>query len=140
MLSQQTKDLVKVTTPLFKQHGEAIAIKMYKLLFKNYPQVKPLFVKAPPNQAQILARTMITYCENIDNLSVLDGVFDTISRRHFSNKVQPEHFPMVGDSLLKAMKAVLKESVTDEILEAWQEAYEFLAKLLIERQQQWVKR
>src|SRR6218665_3248629 len=41
----------------------------------------------------------------------------------------------VGDSLLGAIKAVLGDAATDEILAAWGEAYWFLAHILIAREE-----
>ncbi len=56
MLTDKTIALIKATLPVMQEHGEAIAAKTYELLFKHYPQTKPLFSKAPVNQPKILAR------------------------------------------------------------------------------------
>jgi len=55
-----------------KNKGHAVIAKMYEIIFKNHPQVKPLFVNAPNNQNEILARSIIAYSENIDNLPALE--------------------------------------------------------------------
>jgi nitric oxide dioxygenase len=47
----------------------------------------------------------------------------------------PEHYPHVGEALLGAIKAVLGDVATEEILAAWGEAYWFLANILIAREQ-----
>lgn len=46
-------------------------------------------------------------------------------------QILPEHYPHVGEALFGAIKVVLGEAATDEILEAWGEAYWFLANILI---------
>ena len=57
---------------------------------------------------------------------------DTIAEKHVSLNVLPEHYPMVGQSLLKAIKDTLEGAATKEILEGWSEGYFFLANLLIQ--------
>jgi nitric oxide dioxygenase len=43
---------------------------------------------------------------------------------------------MVGDALLQAIKEVLGDSASDEIMLAWEEAYGFLANVLIAREKE----
>ena len=48
--------------------------------------------------------------------------------------IQPEHYPIVGKHLLVAIKDVLGDAATDEVIAAWAEAYGLLAEILIERE------
>jgi len=48
---------------------------------------------------------------------------------HISTKVLPEHYPMVGVSLLKAIQDVLGDAATPEVIDALKEAYFFLTVL-----------
>ena len=48
--------------------------------------------------------------------------------------ILPKHYHFVAEALLGAIKDVLGEAATPEILEAWGEAYWFLADLLIARE------
>lgn len=48
--------------------------------------------------------------------------------------ILPEHYHFVAESLLAAIKDVLGEAATDEVLSAWGEAYWFLADLLMSRE------
>lgn len=136
MITEMTKGLVKASLPVLKQQGDAITVRMYEILFEKYPQVKPLFANAPNNQSKILTQTIIAYGEHIDDLSVLANALERIARKHIAVGVQPEYYPLVGESLLQAFKDILEESVTEEIILAWQEAYFFLAEQLIAREQQ----
>lgn len=133
-LSAQTQLVVKKTAPLLKEKATAVTTRMYDLMFSNHPEVKPLFVNAPNNQNEILARSIIAYSENIDNLPALDGALDKIAQHHLNTNVKPEHYPIVAEALLQAMTEVLGEAATDEVLNAWKEAYWFLSDVLIERE------
>lgn len=51
--------------------------------------------------------------------------------RHVETGVRREHYPYVAEALLPAIRDVLGEAATDEVLAAWGEAYWALAELLI---------
>jgi nitric oxide dioxygenase len=133
-LEAETQKIVKSTAPILKEKGDAVTARMYELMFKNYPEIKPLFNNAPNNQNEILARSIIAYSENIDNLPALDGALDKIAQHHINTNVKAEHYPMVEECLLQAMVDVLGDTITDEIAAAWKAAYWFLADILIERE------
>ena len=133
-LSQQTIDICKATAPVLKEHGEAITIRMYEILFSTYPEIKPLFGEAPENQHKKLAIAIVAYASNIDNLGALAGAVEVMAKRHVETKVKAEHYPMVGESLLKAIKDVLGDAATDDVINAWKEAYFFLGDILIKRE------
>jgi nitric oxide dioxygenase len=62
----------------------------------------------------------------------LGPLVNTIVTKHVALQIQPEHYPMVGASLLKAIREVLgEETATDAVLEAWGAAYGQLADILI---------
>ncbi|NJO14387.1 MAG: hypothetical protein HC877_01155 [Thioploca sp.] len=136
MITEMTKGLIKATLFVLKQQGDAITTRMYELLFEKYSQVKPLFANAPDNQSKILTQSIIAYSEHIDDLSALSSALEQIARKHVAVGIQPEYYPLVGESLLQAFREILDESMTDEIISAWQEAYFFLAEQLIQREQE----
>jgi len=133
-LSDNSKSIVKSTAPVLKEKGVDVTTKMYEIMFSKYPEVKDLFKNQPNNQNEILARSIIAYSENIDNLSALEGAIDKIARHHVETKVKEEHYPIVADCLLQAIKDVLGAAATEEVVKAWGEAYWFLANILIERE------
>lgn len=49
--------------------------------------------------------------------------FEVMAQKHVRTQVKPEHYPMVGVSLLQAIKDVLGDAATDDVIEAWKEAY-----------------
>ena len=54
-----------------------------------------------------------------------------IAHKHVSLGVKPEHYPIVGEYLLKAIKEVLGDAATDDIINAWAEAYGVIADAFI---------
>jgi len=131
-LSQSTIDIVKATAPIVAKNSEAITSKMYDILFTKYPETKKLFKNASSDQHKKLAGAVSAYAANIDNLGVLTSAVEKMVSTHVSANVKPEHYPMVGESILQAIKEVLGDGATEDILNAWKEAYFFLANILIE--------
>lgn len=83
-------------------------------------------------QSHALANAVIAYAENCDNLGVLGSAVNMMVHKHVSFEIMPEHYPIVGESIIQAIKEVLGDAATDEVIQGWSEAYQFLADLLIE--------
>jgi hemoglobin-like flavoprotein len=135
-LSEKTIEIVKATAGVVAKNSEAITTQMYEILFTTHPEVKELFKDAEPDQHKKLAAAVSAYAANIDNLGVLNTAIARMVSTHVRVKVQPEHYPIVGVSLLEAIKRVLGDAATPEIIEAWKEAYFFLADVLIAKEKE----
>ncbi|HHC74813.1 MAG TPA: hypothetical protein ENK78_07040 [Thiothrix sp.] len=135
-LSPETIATVKATVPVLKEHAVAITTAMYDIMFEKHPELKSLFGDAPKDQPKILAAAVQAYAMNIDNLGALTGAVEGMAKAHVRSAVKPEHYPIVGESILAALSKVLGDAATPEILKAWGEAYFFLADLLIAKEKE----
>lgn len=132
-----TRAIVKSTAPALQQHGVAITTRMYERLFVN-PEVKAMFDQAAQvsgEQPKRLAAAILAYAQNIDRLENLSGPVARMVARHVETGVKAEHYPLVADALLPAIRDVLGDAATDEVLAAWGEAYWALADILIAKEQ-----
>ena len=134
-MNETTKEIIKSTAPVIKEHGEAITTAMYKILFTKYPETEALFKDAEPDQYKKLAAMVYAYAANIDKLDSLQNAIDKVANIHVNVNILPEHYPMVGESLLGAIQEVLGDAATPEIMNAWEEAYGFLAKVFIAKEE-----
>lgn len=138
-LSEKTKSIVRATVPALAAHGTTITAAMYKRLFQD-PAVRELFNQSNQGedgrQTKALAQAILAYAQNIDNLAVLGPAVERIAQKHVGLHILPEHYPHVATALLGAIKDVLGDAATDDILAAWGEAYWFLADILIGREKQ----
>ena len=134
-MNEQTIAIVKSTVPLLEANGVALTRHFYKLLFAENPELQHVFnmaSQANGRQQSTLAASILAYAANIDKLQALGPMVNRIAAKHFSLDVLPEHYPIVGRNLLKAIREVAGEEVaTDEVLAAWGEAYGALADILI---------
>ncbi len=137
-LCQETIAIVKSTAPALQQHGLAITTRMYERLFVD-PEIKALFDEADQKSAEQpkrLAAAILAFAANADNLGVLSEAIDRIAARHVAKHIKSEHYPAVANALLPAIKEVLGEAADERVLNAWGEAYWFLADTLKSREHQ----
>lgn len=134
-MNEETKAIIKSTAPVIKEHGEAITTAMYRGLFDNHPEAKELFKNAEPDQYKKLASMVYAYAANIDNLDALQKGIEKVGKIHVGANILPEHYPWVGEALIGAIKEVLGEAATPEIVDAWEEAFGFLAKVFIAKEE-----
>ncbi|MBN3764439.1 NO-inducible flavohemoprotein [Burkholderia sp. Ac-20365] len=135
MLSAEHRAIVKATVPLLESGGEALTTHFYKTMLAEYPSVRPLFNQAHQqsgDQPRALANAVLMYARHIEQLEQLGGLVSQIVNKHVALNILPEHYPIVGTCLLRAIREVLgPEIATDAVIEAWGAAYQQLADLLI---------
>lgn len=88
--------------------------------------------KETGQQQHALLGAVVAYALNIDNLGVLTEAVERIAHKHVQFQIPKEMYPTIGVTLLGAVKKVLGEAATEEVLEAWKEAYFFLADIFID--------
>ncbi|MFE1245367.1 NO-inducible flavohemoprotein [Fictibacillus sp. NPDC058756] len=134
MLQARTIEIIKSTVPVLEVHGEAITSRFYQLLFTKHPELLNIFNHANQKkgrQQAALANAVYAAAANIDKLEMIIPVVKQIAHKHRSLGVKPEHYPVVGENLLQAIKDVLGDAATDEIINAWAEAYGVIADAFI---------
>lgn len=165
-ISSKTVELVKATVPVLAEQGMVIVATMYRNMFRDNPEIKPLFNQANQaagdnktrasqlesfnaqvfsplekqatggSQQVTLTQAVLAYAANIDNPSALLPAVMRIANKHASLDVRPEQYSIVGKHLLGAIQEVLGDAATPDILAAWAEAYSALAELFIDVENQ----
>ncbi|RIX51255.1 NO-inducible flavohemoprotein [Paenibacillus nanensis] len=134
MLSDNSVQIIKSTVPVLEVHGVTITKRFYELMFTAHPELLHIFNHANQKQGRqqtALANVVYAAALHIDNLAAILPAVKQIAHKHRSLGVKPEHYPIVGKHLLMAIKDVLGDAATDEILGAWEEAYGIIADAFI---------
>ncbi|WP_059171688.1 NO-inducible flavohemoprotein [Bacillus sp. FJAT-27445] len=134
MLDQQRIDIVKSTVPVLEQYGEKITTRFYELMFGAHPELLNIFNHANQKQGRqqrALANAVYSAAMYIDSLETILPVVKNIAQKHRSLGIKPEHYPIVGKYLILAIKDVLGDKATDDIIDAWTEAYGVIADAFI---------
>lgn len=137
MLTKETTTIIKSTVPLLQQHGLEITTVFYKHLFQQNPELQHIFNHSNQQnstQSRALADAVLAYAKNIDNLEALLPAVKLIAHKHASIGIKDHHYPLVGASLLEAIKNVLSLDDSHPAIKAWGEAYGVLADVFIENE------
>ncbi|WP_323702782.1 globin domain-containing protein [Mammaliicoccus sp. Dog046] len=135
MLTEETKEIVKQTVPVLEQHGTEITSVFYKRLFEAHPELLDIFNKTNQKQGKqqtALAQTVLAAAKHIDHLEAIVPNVNQIAHKHRALQVKEEHYPIVGEFLLKAIKEVLGDAATDDIMNAWEQTYGEIASVFIQ--------
>ena len=138
MLSSQTIEIVRAAAPGVAANAQAITRNFYIRMFRDNPEVRPFFNQAHQRsgaQQDALANAICAYFAHIEDLESLRPAIEVIAQKHCSLGVQPEHYPIVGKHLLAAMKEVMADAATEEVMRAIADSYEFLAHIFVGREQ-----
>lgn len=135
MIDDHTKEVVKSTAPVLKEHSKEIGMKFYELLFSAAPELYNLFNQTNQErgiQQEALAYSVYAAGENIDQLENIKPVVKRVTEKHVALGVSADQYPIVGEKLLEAVKDVLGDAATDEVIDAWEQAYNYIADVFID--------
>ncbi len=137
MLSNQTIEIIKATTPLIAQTGPKLTEHFYDRMFTHNPELKDIFNMSNQrngDQREALFNAICTYAANIENLPALLGAVEKIAHKHTSFLITADQYQIVGTHLLATIDELFNPG--QEVLDAWREAYGVLANVFIQREEQ----
>lgn len=129
--------IIKATVPVLQVHGETITKTMYDNMISANPELHNVFSHTSQitgAQPRALARAVLAYAMYIDDLPRLSHAVERIAQKHVSLFIQPEQYDIVGTYLIGAIKLVLGDAATPDIIDAWTAAYGILASVFIGRE------
>lgn len=133
-MNESQKALVKATVPILREQGIALTAHFYQRMLNGNPELKNIFNQAHQQsgrQQKALAGTVLAYAENIDNPTVLLPVVKRIAHKHTSLGIRAEQYAIVGKHLLASIKEILAQRATEELIGAWNAAYQQLVALFV---------
>jgi hemoglobin-like flavoprotein len=115
-----------------KPNADAFAASFYGNLFADFPQTQALFAHSDMEaQQQKLLASLVLVVENLRQPQVLSEALQSLGNRHANYGIVPEHYPMVGTSLLKTFETYLGDAWTPEVKQAWVDAYGAITGLML---------
>ncbi|MCM1982604.1 globin family protein [Lyngbya confervoides] len=134
--SEEAALKVKLLTESFAlvaPQADAFAIQFYENLFTDYPAAKPLFASTDlPAQRKKLIASLVYVVENLKNPEALTSALKGLGARHVKYGALPEHYPLVGNTLLKTFAQMIGQNWTPEVRQAWVEAYGVITEVMLE--------
>lgn len=126
-------ELLEQSFELVKPKADEFVGSFYNNLFTDYPAAKPLFEHSNmAKQQQMLKGALVMVIENLRKPEVLSDALKGLGARHVKYGALPEHYPLVGNSLLKTLEQYAGSAWTSELKEAWAGAYGVITELMLE--------
>ena len=118
---------------LIAPRGDELMDAFYAGLFTAAPAVEPLFAGVDlKRQKTMLLGTLVLLRKSLRNLDAILPKLRELGARHVAYGALPEHYPVVGEALIAAMKTVAGPAWTLEYEQAWSEAFGVVAAVMIE--------
>src|SRR5689334_1526816 len=111
--------------------ADTAAVMFYDRLFDVAPQVKGMFPADMTDQRKKLMATLAVVVNGLSNLESILPAASALATRHVAYGARPEHYPVVGATLLWTLEKGLGEAWTPDIAEAWTAAYGLLSGYMI---------
>jgi hemoglobin-like flavoprotein len=111
--------------------SDAAAVMFYDRLFEVAPAVRAMFPADMTEQRKKLMGTLAVVVNGLSNLESILPAASALARRHVAYGAKPEHYPVVGATLLWTLEQGLGEAWTAELAAAWTVAYTTLSGYMI---------
>jgi hemoglobin-like flavoprotein len=131
LISTAQIDLVQTSFDKIRPEVPRAADLFYDRLFSQAPQIRPLFSKDLSEQKKMFMAVLGTSVAGLGRFEKIAPALQELGRRHVAYGVKPSHYAIIGDALLWSMAAVLGDSFTADVEEAWSDAYADLASAMI---------
>ncbi|MEM7594151.1 MAG: globin family protein [Cyanobacteria bacterium P01_A01_bin.83] len=116
-----------------KPHADGFVNSFYDNLFTANPEAKPLFETTDmEKQKKKLLNSLVLVVENLREPEILDSSLRGLGARHVKYGALPEHYPLVGNALLKTFEQYLQEGWTPEVKQAWVDAYGAISEIMLD--------
>ncbi|MGE5655597.1 MAG: globin domain-containing protein [Actinomycetota bacterium] len=126
-------ELVETSFEKIKPRATEFVSSFYQNLLAAYPETKYFFSKTDMGkQEKKLLNSLILLVEGLRTPEVLVPVLKDLGARHKGYGILTEHYPLVGEVLLKTFAEYLEEDWTPEVTQAWLDIYTTTSQLMLE--------
>ncbi len=130
-LSSEERELVQLGFRKVAENSQEAADRFYAHLFEIAPQTRELFLNDMELQgAQFISKLGIIVAE-LQNFEGLLPVLEDLALRHVEYGVRPEHYPPLGEALLRMLAEILEDDYTPAVRAAWLKAYGDISEVMI---------
>lgn len=126
-------ELLEESFDLVAPKGDELMTKFYDNLFETAPAVKPLFADVDmERQRQALLNMLLVLRESLRDLDDIVPDLQDLGSRHVGYGAQAEHYPVVGEVLIRSMAEIAGDAWKPEYTAAWQEAYGVVRDVMLQ--------
>ncbi|GJQ08503.1 hypothetical protein GpartN1_g294.t1 [Galdieria partita] len=132
VLNSEEIQLVQQSWSKVEDRQHLIGEAFYHLLFETYPSLKPLFRSDMEKQKKLLVNMVDKGVKLLSDTDKLEIALYNLGKRHRKYGVKEEHFPYVGETLLKVLKQFLGDELDEKSLNAWEAIYQYWVVFMLD--------
>ncbi len=131
-LSEEDIDLLRSCMQAAVRDAPLVSEYFHEALFNSAPETRRLYRTDLSRQGELLMNRMSIIMTQMHDVQTLRPFVEDLALRHVGYGVQPEHYPLVREALLTALRRLLGKTFTPTAAAAWTEAYNEVAAIMIE--------
>lgn len=114
-------------------HGEQLMDEFYARLFETAPTLMPLFAATDlRRQKTKLLSTLVLVRNSLRDLNAIVPNLRKLGARHAAYGAEPEHYSVVGETLIAAMATIAGAAWRFEHESAWRDAFAVVAAAMLD--------
>jgi methyl-accepting chemotaxis protein len=125
-------EALETSFDLVAPRGDELMDEFYSRLFAAAPAVRPLFPEDMAKQKTMLLGALVLLRKSLRNL---DGIVPTLRKlgaKHVAYGARPEHYPVVGETLIASLAAIAGDAWNERFEQAWSAAFGVVAGVMLE--------
>jgi nitric oxide dioxygenase len=130
-LTSRQMSLIKMSFDKFRSRGEAASARFYQRLFENAPSVRAMFPDDASKQARKFLQSLNVIVGSLSSSERTTRMLQRLGERHQDYGVKPDHYPIVGHALVETLREELGDEFTEELEEAWSDAFELISSAML---------
>ena len=125
-------EALETSFDLVAPRGDELMDEFYSRLFAAAPSVRPLFPDDMGRQKVMLLGALVLLRKSLRDLDAIVPKLRDLGARHVAYGARPEHYPVVGTTLIASMAAIAGPEWKPAYEQAWGAAFEVVAGVMIE--------
>ena len=123
------KQAIRQSLEDIKPRAEEFANGFYVNLLSDYPEIRILFNRVQiDRQKRLFIAALVQIVNNLDSPEFLADYLEKMGERHSSYGVKPQHFEMVGLSLIKSLGELMGPAFTQDLRHQWAQVYDLVCE------------
>ena len=124
-------EALETSFDLLAPRGDELMDEFYARLFAAAPAVRPLFPTDMKKQKTMLLAALVLLRKSLRDLDAIVPTLRKMGARHVAYGARPEHYPLVGATLIASMAALAGDGWKQEYETAWAAAFDIVAGAMI---------
>jgi hemoglobin-like flavoprotein len=126
-------EILERSVALIKPQSDEFVSKFYEILFKDSSEIETLFMNTKmEQQKEKLWQSLEVIIENLRKPKLINVFAKGLGATHAKYGVVVEHYAIVANALIQALKAQMGLEWTPETEKAWVDAYKIIQTAMID--------